>query len=355
MSTTQSEVSIPTSNQNLGCSTRDSSPNSILNTVEGDIPNDASTDDAMTEVDFNEVDSQESEPVNREATMVADRLCKGSPGCVAQSSDHRKVVSHVFGRNKKCTLQLPDDSWVKFCRKHYQRTKYRFESNNTWHLYQLELVRQQLDAFERFASVKSWNIFLLKPKSDAIEEEDRKNVAHQKSIASAIRVDDSDGERSCSPEPTSVPSAIWERFLLPYVGENKSYADIRRVLKAIDAEFMSPDFQARDEKNKVFPAIEFLPNIARGAKKTPLTKRGPRPIKAKSDSVSSAGAVATGAEVAPVVTQSEQNPASRKRKASQIESPKVETKVTRTMAQLLSPSKRPRRPRTKALFTDLYN
>ena len=55
--------------------------------------------------------------------------------------DHRKVVSHIFGRNKACTRKLPENLWILWCRKHYQRFKYRAEDAENWHTIQLGLVR----------------------------------------------------------------------------------------------------------------------------------------------------------------------------------------------------------------------
>ncbi|KAL3477726.1 hypothetical protein BJX99DRAFT_257098 [Aspergillus californicus] len=37
----------------------------------------------------------------------------------------RKVVSHIFGRNKKVTKRIPVWIWEYWCRRHYQRTRYR--------------------------------------------------------------------------------------------------------------------------------------------------------------------------------------------------------------------------------------
>ncbi|KAK4191430.1 hypothetical protein QBC35DRAFT_448352 [Podospora australis] len=37
----------------------------------------------------------------------------------------RKVISHLFGRNKTCTRSVPDQVWYCVCRKHYQRGRYR--------------------------------------------------------------------------------------------------------------------------------------------------------------------------------------------------------------------------------------
>ncbi|KAB5525755.1 hypothetical protein GE09DRAFT_1293261 [Coniochaeta sp. 2T2.1] len=37
----------------------------------------------------------------------------------------RKAISHIFGRNKICTRQIPENIWIHLCRKHYQRCRYR--------------------------------------------------------------------------------------------------------------------------------------------------------------------------------------------------------------------------------------
>ncbi|KAF4483567.1 hypothetical protein FAGAP_11670 [Fusarium agapanthi] len=55
---------------------------------------------------------------------------KGGDICMAVSecnteSVPRKVISHLFGRNKVCTRRIPERVWVCMCRKHYQRIRYR--------------------------------------------------------------------------------------------------------------------------------------------------------------------------------------------------------------------------------------
>ena len=62
---------------------------------------------------------------------IASRPLVGST-CPANSGDHREVVSHIFGRNKACPRELPNDLWIYWCRKHYQRLKYRAEDSEGW-------------------------------------------------------------------------------------------------------------------------------------------------------------------------------------------------------------------------------
>ena len=91
---------------------------------------------------------------------LIDAECVAVSTCVANSGDHRKVVSHIFGRNKACTRDLPDELWIFWYRKHYQRFKYRAEDAENWHIIQLGLVRTQLQTFEDWGQVSSWTVAL---------------------------------------------------------------------------------------------------------------------------------------------------------------------------------------------------
>ena len=71
-------------------------------------------------------------------------------------------------------------------------------------------------------------------------------------------------------EPPASP--VWERFLEPYLGFNKSYAELDVVLRAIEAEFQTTAFVARSNKDKEMPAIEFLPIFPKETTDKPLAK-----------------------------------------------------------------------------------
>lgn len=123
-------------------------------------------DDDTVDEDASEEDTSVGTPA-----VVIDSRCKGAVNCVAQSGDYRKVVSHVFGRNKKCTRDLPKDAWILWCRKHYQRFKYRAEDDGNWMIQQLKFVREQLNGFERLSNVVSWDVTLRKAEQSAIDAE----------------------------------------------------------------------------------------------------------------------------------------------------------------------------------------
>ena len=184
--------------------------------------------------------------------QTEDDKCVAVPTCLANSGDHRKVVSHIFGRNKSCTRDLPDDLWIYWCRKHYQRLKYRAEDSESWHTRQLGLVRTQLQTFEDWGQVRSWNIELRKAEKDAIIKEDKKGVRY-----------------------TNYISSCWERFLVPYLGVSKTYAQVRQVLDLIERKFNEREYHDREKKLKTFPGVEFLPNVAKAkAVKKPAPKKG---------------------------------------------------------------------------------
>ncbi|CAJ2502790.1 Uu.00g101840.m01.CDS01 [Anthostomella pinea] len=65
------------------------------------------------------------------------------------NSQPRKAISHIFGRNKLCTRMIPPHVWVHYCRKHYQRTRYR--NAQEYAKVQCDLVRRQV------RRVQSWS------------------------------------------------------------------------------------------------------------------------------------------------------------------------------------------------------
>ena len=164
--------------------------------------------------------------------------CKAVPACVTQCHSYRKIVSHIYGRNKACTQALPENAWVLWCRKHYQRLCFRAKKEGNWHLRQLQLVRQQLDKFEEMSVVESWTIMLGKKTSEQLRR----------------------------------GFQCWEEFLLPYLGEKKSSEEVRAALGLIEMEFCRPAFIDRRSKEKHFPAVEFLPTPPKGLLKATPNK-----------------------------------------------------------------------------------
>ena len=83
---------------------------------------------------------------------------------------------------------------------------------------QLGLVRNQLQTFEDWGGVRCWTIALRKAEQDALAKEKQNPVAH-----------------------TNHVSVCWERFLLPYLGVNKTFTHVRQVLEVIAGKFNEAD------------------------------------------------------------------------------------------------------------------
>ena len=171
-----------------------------------------------------------------------DPRCQANDGdgCYLASTDHRKIVSQYFGRNKRCTQLLADRLWIVWCRKHYQQRRYNLQQEGTWHLKKLELIRIQVKQFQDFSDIVCWGITLHKTEQILL---DRENAA------------------AVIPGANPPASPVWERFLEPYLGRNKTYEQLYAVLRVIEAEFQTTAFLARENKDKDMPAIEFLPSF----------------------------------------------------------------------------------------------
>ena len=137
--------------------------------------------------------------------------------------------------------------------------KYRAEENEIWHLRQMELVRHQLQIFENWGKVRSWTI--------ALRKEERNALAKMKKGAKMNQDMVTDTDQT----PT-----LWELFLVPYLGANKSFANIREVLDIIQREFDGEEYKSRAMKKKTFPGVEFLPAIhkAKKVRKPAPAKKG---------------------------------------------------------------------------------
>lgn len=114
-------------------------------------------DDNGPEEDDADEDADQTDADEEESTA----LCEFSHPChMGPSPDgmhFRKVVSHFFGRNKASTKLFPDAVWVHYCRKHYQRARYRADQ---WPFTQCELLLESLSRMEQWDGVESFEITL---------------------------------------------------------------------------------------------------------------------------------------------------------------------------------------------------
>ena len=155
-----------------------------------------------------------------ESDEEEEKLPSGSQKCTYMSSCNlespdRRVISHFFGRNKKETRAIPDECWVCYCRQHYQRARYR-QSAGAFAQTQMRLVRETVEKLEEWEGVVEWHIAIRKRNAEMIAQEDA-------AAAQAAQQNRTAPEQTCR-----------ERVLLPYVGKNKSFADVYAVITTVE-------------------------------------------------------------------------------------------------------------------------
>lgn len=233
-------------------------------------------------------DDENGQPVNENCLAVTK--------CRSGVFDMRKVVSHIFGRNKSCTSQIAEECIVHYCRKHYQRYRYRTSKYKTWINTQIDCVRIQLGRMEEWGAVKSWTVALRLKARRVLNAEDMAAMASRTSAgpsSQSVAVKDrsetdedfsmADEDLSGTEENTNaakkgmgaVASAdrsiqpCPERSLLPYIGTKKTFADVYAIVNFIEAQARASaaanSIDAEDNPSEAyqFPEIEFLPDIDR--------------------------------------------------------------------------------------------
>lgn len=149
------------------------------------------------------------------------KLCEFSSPCRMNPSPDgmhwRKVVSHIFGRNKASTKLFPDAVWVHYCRKHYQRARYRADQ---WPFTQCDLILESLYRMEQWDGVQTFELTLRR------REQDR-DAGHVSSRNPPPRYLQS-GRR----HPTAVTAPVPD-WLRDELGKNKTFEDIRRIVEQV--------------------------------------------------------------------------------------------------------------------------
>jgi len=207
-----------------------------------DSNDDDDNDNDQEALSSTEVDCQEEE--TEAMPMGQTSRCQFMKMCNTDSKDYRKVVSHLFGRNKKCTTQIPEECWIEYCRKHYQRTKYRTtkDEHKNWVGVQLDILCRQLTRLERWGEVRSWEIAIRKKERDILKKEDDRMV-QIRSSGGAVNQATSNQVHKCK-----------ERRFLGHCGPNKTYDDIRTLITFVKREVHRGIFDG-------MPGLELLPDI----------------------------------------------------------------------------------------------
>ncbi|KAN0108441.1 hypothetical protein V8E51_008183 [Hyaloscypha variabilis] len=212
-------------------------------------------------------------PPNMEAGNYNEAIsCMYIPNCDT-GSQLRKAISHIFGRNKMCTRLIPQHIWVHYCRKHYQRSRYR--NPKEYAKLQCDLVQKQIRAIREWSesnkkkntagTVIDWGLAVRKREQKRLDE--LNSGGRKRTAAAAFDQEDADDGRGNSVPVTAVPSWLLERC-----GKGYSTDEILNIFSTLHTEILA-------DKMSCFPDIEILPNIVvdEDEDKTPkgYTKRTP--------------------------------------------------------------------------------
>ncbi|KMU86984.1 ORP1 [Coccidioides immitis H538.4] len=230
--------------------------------------------------------------------------------CSTESPHYRKVISHIFGRNKRCTIGVPNFVWIYYCRKHYQRARYR---TGEWPFRQCDLAIDTIKNMRAWGGVEDFNLQLRRRETQRSTgnegqfEEDDSTVqstghetgesivthdadANDEDSSAEAAVKDGRGFNPDEPGESSEPKKRSPRiiprpvpdWLYSRIGNHKTFSQTLQVLRDL-----RQHLQQRIENGYEahFPDIEILPNL----------RQRPPPLHtaaSKSRRVSSRGAVA---------------------------------------------------------------
>ena len=151
--------------------------------------------------------------------------CKASrSGCTTGSTHLRKVISQFFGRNKRETRAIPEEFWVKWCRKHYQRHRYR---RDVWVELQLGLINDMIDQLEDYGKVRGWTVTIRKTEEKKLRD------------------------------PKFAGEGMREEALIKWVGKGKSFEYVRGFVN----EVVAKECCAEGARKEELPHFQLLPDI----------------------------------------------------------------------------------------------
>ncbi|KAI1639635.1 hypothetical protein F4809DRAFT_648509 [Biscogniauxia mediterranea] len=212
------------------------------------------------------MDTSSASPVNDGSLTSGDSLvCMYVDNCDTNSA-LRKAISHIFGRNKLCTRMIPQHVWVHFCRKHYQRSRYR--NAQEYAKLQCDLVQKQVRRVQNWSDdnqrtgqagiLQDWSLSMRKREQNRVQDKTNKKRPYRDD--SADEEDDDDGLDRAVLNGTAVPD-----WLRSKCGDGYTTSDIEEIVARLKGEM--------DANNLTqIPDIEILPNISTDTADDPKPK-----------------------------------------------------------------------------------
>lgn len=231
-------------------------PKAIGPQAEPTPPNSYHPDNASPTSPLN-YDAPDTPPTANEAEPQSV-VCMYIPNCDT-GSQPRKAISHIFGRNKMCTRLIPQHVWVHYCRKHYQRSRYR--NPKEYAKLQCDLVQQQIRRVHEWSSnnmknglpgtVQDWGLAVRKREQKRLDD---LGGAKRKRSAAAFDQNESDDGGDGDGRANSVPATAVPDWLLALCGKGYNTHSILEIFNRLHAEILA-------DVMPCFPDIEILPNI----------------------------------------------------------------------------------------------
>jgi hypothetical protein len=221
-----------------------------------------------------------------------DHLCEFAAPCRMNPSPdgmhYRKVVSHVFGRNKAVTKLFPLGVWVHYCRKHYQRARYRADQ---WPFTQCDLLLESLTRMENWDGVESFELILRRreqmrvgreTEGQAMTETPNQNEttpsadqAHDQGHKSSGVVTRTPGRK----HPTAIIAPVPD-WLRQHVGHGKTFQEIRQIIELVRSHMVRlRNLERTKQQLSNIPKSPAAPGSPRrGAVPNRRKGRTPRPV-----------------------------------------------------------------------------
>ncbi|CAK7202561.1 hypothetical protein SEUCBS139899_005285 [Sporothrix eucalyptigena] len=174
-------------------------------------------------------------------------------------SQLRKAISHIFGRNKLCTRMIPTGVWVHYCRKHYQRTRYR--NGGEYPQRQIGLVQEQVRRVQAWSDsnvqqnrgpvLKDWSLSVRKREQLRLDSKVQASAGKKRPFHDdGMEDEDLDNfDDRAEMSGTAVPAWVVEQ-----IGDGYSTPSILAIVERLKNDIDQGRLQQ-------IPDIEILPNI----------------------------------------------------------------------------------------------
>ncbi|KAI1502836.1 hypothetical protein F5X99DRAFT_145013 [Biscogniauxia marginata] len=203
------------------------------------------------------MDTSSASPIN-DGSLTQDKslVCLYVDNCDTNSA-LRKAISHIFGRNKLCTRTIPQHVWVHFCRKHYQRSRYR--NAQEYAKLQCDLVQKQVRRVQNWSDenqrtgqtgiLQDWSLSMRKREQNRVQDKSKKRPYRDESGEEEEEEEDGGLDRAIL-NGTAVPD-----WLRNKCGSGYTTTEIEEIVARLKEEMEANNLTQ-------IPDIEILPSIS---------------------------------------------------------------------------------------------